>query len=236
MGIAVFDLDGTLSRRDLFLAFLAHAVRRTGPARPLRAAALPVLTARYALRGITNDRLKAAYLDAVLGGRTRATIEGLAEAFADRAVAREMKPAALAAVQRHRRAGDRLVLASASLDVYVAPIARRLGFDDAIATRIAWTADGRVAGGLDGPNLRGPSKLDAVRAAVPGWDGARVTAYSDHESDEALLAAAAEAVAVDPTPGLARIAAGRGWTIMRWGGADDVPAAPAGGATARGPA
>jgi HAD superfamily hydrolase (TIGR01490 family) len=236
MRIAVFDLDGTLSRRDLFLAFLAHAVRRMGPARPLRAATLPVLTARYALRGITNDRLKAAYLDAVLGGRTRAAVESLAETFAERAVTREMKPAALAALQRHRRAGDRLVLASASLDAYVAPIARRLGFDDAVATRIAWTADGRVAGSLDGPNLRGPAKLDAVRAVIAGWGEARVTAYSDHESDEALLAAAAEAVAVDPSPGLARIAAGRGWTVMRWGGADDPQAAPAAGASARGSA
>ncbi len=217
--VAVFDLDGTLTRRDLYLAFLFEALRRHGPARPVRLAGLPWLTARHFLRGITNDQLKVAYLDAVLAGRPRVAVEALAARFAGRAVQREMKPAALAALERHRRAGEVLLLASASLDIYVEPIARLLGFDGAVATRVAWTADGRVAGTLDGPNLRGPAKLDAVRAALearfPG-QAPHVVAYSDHESDEALLAAAAEPVAVDPTPGMARLAAQRGWPVASW--------------------
>ncbi|WP_372623490.1 HAD family hydrolase [Falsiroseomonas sp.] len=221
-GVAVFDLDGTLTRRDLYLAFLAQALRRLGPARPLRAAALPVLSARFMLRGIGNDRLKVAFLDAILGGRPRTTLEDLAAAFARRAVEREIKPAALARLERHRRAGDTLLLASASLDLYVQPIARLLGFHAAVATRIAWTADGRVAGTLAGPNLRGEAKLDAVRAELAARlpDAAcRLTAYSDHASDLPLLAAATIPVAVDPTPELARIAVNRGWRVEHWSGA-----------------
>ncbi|HEV7263343.1 MAG TPA: HAD-IB family hydrolase [Falsiroseomonas sp.] len=230
-GVAVFDLDGTLTRRDLYLAFLALALRRLGPARPLRAAALPLLSARFMLRGIDNDRLKIAFLDAILGGRSRAAMEDLATAFAQRAVEREIKPAALARLERHRRAGDTLLLASASLDLYVQPIARLLGFHAAVATGIAWTADGRIAGTLAGPNLRSEAKLDAVRtwlaARLP--DAAcRVTAYSDHASDLPLLAAATIPVAVDPTPSLARIAVTRGWHVEHWLGArsHDVAQAP----------
>lgn len=229
MRVAVFDLDGTLTRRDLYLAFLAQALRRHGPARPLRTAGLPVLATRFMLRGIGNDRLKTAFLDAILGGRPRSLVDALAGDFATRAVGREMKGAAIARVESHRRAGDTLVLASASLDLYVQPIARLLGFHAAVATRIAWTPDGRVAGTLDGPNLRGPAKLDAVRAELarsfPG-QSPRMVAYSDHASDEALLAAADEAVAVDPTPALARIAAQRGWEVAHWSGS--VPADRAG--------
>jgi HAD superfamily hydrolase (TIGR01490 family) len=217
--VAVFDLDGTLTRRDLYLAFLAMALRRFGPARPLRAATLPVLSARFMLRGIGNDQLKIAFLDAILGGRSRATVEALAADFAARAVRREMKPAALARLAQHRRAGDTLLLASASLDTYVQPIARLLGFHAAVATRIAWTAEGRVAGTLDGANLRGASKLDAVRAVLaarhPG-SACHLTAYSDHPSDLPLLDAAAVAVAVDPTRELARIARQRGWEAAHW--------------------
>lgn len=218
MRIAVFDLDGTLSRRDLYLAFLMTVLRRRGPARPLRAATLPLLTARYMLRGIGNDRLKAAYLDAILGGRERGLLDGFAADFAADAVARQMKPAALERLAHHRTAGDVLLLASASLDLYVAPIARLLGFDGAVATRVAWTPDGRVTGALDGPNLRGSAKLEAVREWIAARFPAAATiiAYSDHESDEPLLAAAEEAFAVDPTPALAQIALRRGWPVMRW--------------------
>lgn len=219
--IAVFDLDGTLSRRDLFLVFLALAVRRHGLARPLRAAALPLRVLGHAAGRVANDRLKAAFLDAVLGGRARAPLEALAAEFAGLAVAREMKPAALAALARHRAAGDACVLASASLDLYVQPIARRLGFDAAVATRVAWTPEGRLAGGLGGPNLRGPAKLAAVLELLAArFPGRReVVAYSDHESDAALLGAARVAVAVDPTPGLRRLAAARGWQVACWRGA-----------------
>lgn len=216
--IAVFDLDGTLTRRDLFLAFLAFALRRHGPARPLRAAGLPLLTARFLLRGIGNDALKAAYLDAVLGGMPRDLLEGLAAEFAPAAVTRQMKPAALARLERHRRAGDALLLASASLDLYVAPIAGLLGFEAAVATRIAW-AGGCASGTLEGPNLRGAAKLQAVRALLDSRFGGaplHLTAYSDHESDAPLLAAADAPVAVDPTPALARMAAARGWPVERW--------------------
>jgi phosphatidylglycerophosphatase C len=235
--VAVFDLDGTLTRRDLYLAFLAQALRRHGPARPLRAAALPVLSARFMLRGIGNDQLKTAFLDAILGGRPRGMVEALAADFAERAVAREMKPAALSCLQNHRRAGHKLLLASASLDVYVQPIARLLGFHGAVATRIAWTPDGCVAGTLDGPNLRGAAKLAAVRSELAArWPEVpvRLVAYSDHASDTPLLEAAASAVAVDPTAELARIAGARGWDVVRWVRAGAAPQAnepvPSGGA------
>ena len=163
--------------------------------------------------------MKAAVCAVVLGGRSRATMQRLAEDFAADALAEQVKPAAFAAIAAHRAQGDLLLLASASLDLYVAPLARRLGFDGCVATRLAWTPDGRVAGRLDGPNLKVTAKLAAVRA----WLAARgpglpppIVAYSDHESDAPLLEAALRAFAVDPTPAMARLSAARGWPVLRW--------------------
>ncbi|MDP3418330.1 HAD-IB family hydrolase [Falsiroseomonas sp.] len=225
--VAVFDLDGTISHRDLFLVFLRQAMRRLGPARKLRTALLPLHTLRFGLRAITNAELKAAFLDAILGGRQRSTLVALATDFAARSLEREMKPAALQAMQRHRQAGDALVLASASLDLYVEPIASQLGFDAVVSTRVAWTTDDRLAGSLDGSNLRGAPKLAAVRAMLAERFplAKSFVAYSDHESDIPLLAAASSAFAVDPTAALARAARERGWPIVDWRGAGSLPAA-----------
>jgi HAD superfamily hydrolase (TIGR01490 family) len=220
--VAVFDLDGTISRRDLFLVFLMEAAKRLGPARPVRAALLPLHTLNYGLRRMTNTALKTAYLDAVLGNRERARLQQIAMDFAGRCLFREIKPEALRAMERHRQAGDALLLASASLDLYVEPIGLLLGFDAVVSTRVAWTADGRVAGSLDGNNLRGAAKLTAVQELLSQHFqcAQEFVAYSDHESDVALLAAASSAIAVDPTRKLREEARLRGWTIVDWSGVD----------------
>jgi phosphoserine phosphatase len=41
-------------------------------------------------------------------------------------------------------------------------------------------------------------------------------AYSDSMNDAPLLGAARRAVAVDPDPRLAALAAERGWAVLRW--------------------
>lgn len=221
--VAVFDLDGTIARRDLFLVFLMEAAKRLGPARPLQTALLPWHTMNYGLRRITNTALKAAFLDAVLGNRERDILRRIAREFAGCCLFREIKPQALRAIERHRQAGDALVLASASLDLYVEPIGMLLGFDAVVSTRMAWTAEGRVAGRLEGQNLRGEAKLIAVRELLSRQfpDARDFVAYSDHESDVALLAAASRAVAVDPTRKLRDEARRRGWAIVDWSEASD---------------
>ncbi|MFC7555797.1 HAD family hydrolase [Pseudoroseomonas wenyumeiae] len=131
-----------------------------------------------------------------------------------------MKPDALRVMELHRQAGDALVLASASLDLYVEPIGRLLGFDAVVSTRVAWTPDGRIAGALDGDNLRGPAKLVAVRELLSRKfpNAEDLVAYSDHESDVSLLAAAGTAVVVDPTRKMREEARRRGWPVVDWSG------------------
>lgn len=220
--VAVFDLDGTISRRDLFLVFLMEAMRRLGPARPMQAALLPLHTLNYGMRRMTNTALKIAYIDAVIGNRERASLQRVAREFAARCLFREIKPEALRAMERHRQAGDALLLASASLDLYVEPIGRLLGFDAVVSTKVAWTEEGRIAGALAGQNLRGEAKLVAVRELLSRQfpEAQDIVAYSDHESDIALLAAASHAVAVDPTRKLREEARRRGWSIVDWSGTD----------------
>jgi hypothetical protein len=89
--VAVFDLDGTISHRDLFLVFLMEAAKRLGPARPMRTALLPLHTLSYGLKRMTNTALKIAYLDAILGNRERDILRQISDEFAKRCLAREIK-------------------------------------------------------------------------------------------------------------------------------------------------
>ncbi|MDH3706254.1 MAG: HAD-IB family hydrolase, partial [Acidimicrobiia bacterium] len=138
-------------------------------------------------------------------------------------LAAELQPFAPAVIDEHRAAGRRLVLATTSPDAFVRPLAERLGFDDAVATR--WRqADGVYTGELDGPFLWGRAKLDAVT----GWaeeDGVRLAesyAYSDSYFDAPLLDAVGHPVAVNPDVSLRALAAVRGWPVRHLDVTDGV--------------
>ena len=192
--LAAFDLDGTLTQRDTLLPFLHRAFGRGRTYRALLASSLPLARAA-ALGGAHRDVAKAAVLRGVLAG---APLDGLmeaAEAFADHVVAHRLRPEVRAKVDWHRAEGHELVLVSASPELYVTPIGRRLGFDTVLATRLEVGADGRLTGRLVGPNCRGPEKVMRLRE----WRGeglALAYAYGDSAGDREMLDLAMTAVRV----------------------------------------
>lgn len=224
--IAVFDLDGTLTRRDTFLPFLCGYLGRY-PARAWRLLFLPLAlvwivsvlsrATGHGPRATQQTRrtaIKQAVLRAFVGGAPHTGIAAWGESYAARVADKGLRPGCLAALRDHLAAGDRVLLATASFDVYVAPLARRLGIEEVICSRLAWDGAGRVAG-IDGGNCRDREKLRRVRTRL-GADGAGVIAYSDSHADMPLLEWAERAVAVSPTPPLARAAAESGFDVRHW--------------------
>jgi len=192
--LAAFDLDGTLTHRDTLLPFLHRAVGRGRTYRALLASSLPLARAA-AFGGSHRDMAKAAVLRGVLAGAPLDGLTEAAEAFADHVVAERLRPDVRDRVDWHRREGHELVLVSASPELYVTPIGRRLGFDTVLATRLEVGADGRLTGRLMGPNCRGPEKVVRLRE----WRGAGVSidfAYGDSAGDREMLELAMTAVRV----------------------------------------
>jgi phosphatidylglycerophosphatase C len=198
--LAAFDLDGTLTRRDTLMPFLLRAVGREKAYRAVLTTSLPLARA-VALGGAHRDRAKAAFLRGVLAGMPLETLAGAAESYAEHVVAHGLRPDVRARVDWHRGKGHELVLVSASPEVYVAPIGRRLGFEEVIATRLEVDADDRLTGRLVGANCRGPEKVARLRQ----WrtEGLVVDyAYGDSAGDRELLALAATPVRINRRRGL----------------------------------
>jgi HAD superfamily hydrolase (TIGR01490 family) len=165
---------------------------------------------------MTRAGLKARMLELSIAGASRDQVAAWAEAFVSRWMKIQVRPGALAAIARHKAAGDRLVLATASFDFYAAVFARHLGFDDVIATRSVWR-DERLCAALDGENCYGADKVAAVKAYLAAHPGARITAYSDHHTDFAFLRMADEGVAVNPNAKLRKLATAHGLAVVDWG-------------------
>lgn len=192
--LAAFDLDGTLTRRDTLMPFLLRTIGRERTYRALLACSLPLARAA-ALGGPHRDQAKAVVLQRVFGGLPLAALAEAAESFADHVVAHGLRPDVRARVDWHREEGHELVLVSASPELYVTPIGRRLGFDAVLATRLEVDADGRLTGRIEGVNCRGPEKVVRLRQ----WRGGSVTvayAYGDSAGDREMLALAMNGVKV----------------------------------------
>ncbi|MDP9086299.1 MAG: HAD-IB family hydrolase [Pseudomonadota bacterium] len=217
--LAIYDMDRTITRRATYTPFLLHAARLRGS---WRLALVPVVLgsmAAYGLKAIDRARLKEINHRLLLGyALSDDELQPLIEAFAEQTLRENIQPGAVRAIARDRAEGRRLVLATASYALYVEAIAERLGFDDVIATKSVRGADGRLIARIDGDNCYGPAKLRMIRQWIDDEqiERGRVRFYSDHVSDALVFEWADEAVAVNPSRGLRKLAIQRDWEVADW--------------------
>ena len=182
MRLAIFDLDGTITRRDTLAPYaFGLAIRRSPWRLPLLLLLLPVLLG-YAVGLIGRGGLKAAFIVALLGGFRRKTLAHWNVRFVDHLIAHGLFPQAVAAIEGHARAGDHLVLLSASTNLYVPAIGHALGFQEVICTGVRWRGE-RLIGTLATPNRRGAEKARCVTALRARHPGVEAVAYGNAASD-----------------------------------------------------
>ncbi len=194
--VAAFDFDGTLTEGGSVWPFLAAVA---GPWAVARAAAglLPALVRAAVLGGHHADTAKEALFARTLTGRDAAEVAAQAAVFGRAHYQRHRRPDLHRRLEWHRRQGHRLVIVSASPELYLRPVAEELGVDGVVATRLAVGPDGRLTGRYDGLNCRGSEKMDRLRrwietagAAQADGDEPFVWAYGNSGGDRQLLAGA----------------------------------------------
>jgi phosphatidylglycerophosphatase C len=191
--IAAFDFDGTMTRRDTLVPFLATIAGRGAVAAALAAEA-PRLAYAVAGRG-DRDEAKVRVLRRVLAGREHAEVAAAGRTFGAQLVRTGISAEARDRISWHRRAGHEIVIVSASLDVYLDEVAERLGVGHVLCTTLEVDDDGRCTGGLHGRNCRGAEKVARLQTLLDG-DDVELWAYGNSGGDEHMLALAHHPVRV----------------------------------------
>ena len=225
-GIAIFDLDGTITRSDTLQHYIAGFLLQRRPARLWRLplCLLPLL--RFCVDGGDRGRLKSGVIRLTLGGLPRAELESWNCVFVARLLDGGVYAEALQQIGEQRAAGARLLLLSASPDLYVPAIGVALGFDATICTELRWHADGRLHDALNSANRRGEEKVRCVRTLLrepatahdsahdTPHNTARSVAYGNSRADLPHLRLVSEGVYVN---GSARDLDGSGnIRVVRW--------------------
>jgi phosphatidylglycerophosphatase C len=184
--VAAFDFDGTLSRKDSLAPFLTLVCGKSALYRAFvtRAPVLAGIAVGIGNRDAEKERL----VGRLLEGRTAVSVREAGETYARSLIEGDaLRPEMLERVAWHRAEGHEIVIVSASLDVYLDPLAPLLGIDTVLCTRVGVGPDGRLNGELDGGNVRGPEKVRRFRAWL-GPEPAELWAYGDSAGDRELLA------------------------------------------------
>lgn len=218
--IHLFDLDRTITRLPTYTPFLLHAARQLAPWRLLLIPALIPFFAGYGLKWIDRKGLKQIMQSLMIGRRIDgAKIAQVTASFARVTVAGNSYAGARALIGAANKAGERVVIATASHRFYVEPIAAALGADDVIATGSVWQ-DQTLTAMIPGENCYAAAKRAMVEQwfAGTGLDRAAVHVrfYSDHVSDLPTFDWADEPIAIHPSAKLRAVASERGWQIIDW--------------------
>lgn len=183
MKLALFDFDGTVSKRDSFPLFIRYAVGRhsflTG---------LCVLFPRillYKVGRYPNYELKQDFLTCFFRGWEEDVFNRTARRFSAAKIPGIVRPQALECIRRHQEQEDRIVLVSASLENTLIDWCRRTDLD-LLATRLE-VIDGRITGRLQGKNCWGEEKAERVKQQFNISEFEEIYAYGDSAGDRAML-------------------------------------------------
>ena len=125
---------------------------------------------------------------------------------------------ALALLNKHRAAGEQLVIITATNEFVTRPIAQAFGVDELIAVELVRDAQGWYSGEILGvPSLR-EGKVERLQQWLHqrglDWDKVETTFYSDSSNDIPLLQRVNHPVATNPDAKLKAFALEKGWPIL----------------------
>lgn len=214
MALAIFDLDNTLLAGDsdylwgIFLAETGAVDRESYERENLRffrqyqAGKLDIYEfLRFSLRPLKENEP-----EKLLQWRNE---------FMQTRIEPIITQASLRLIDKHRQAGDTLLIVTATNAFVTAPIAERLGIDHLIATTPE-LKDGRYTGEVSGiPSFR-EGKVERLHTWLEEHEQSLTGSsfYSDSHNDLPLLVIVDNPVAVDPDTELAAYAQSRNWPII----------------------
>lgn len=211
---AFFDFDDTLAKGDSIFPFLLYSIKRGyAPRRQIFKAAAGFL--RWKIQPSSGRAVKEMSLS-YIRGRTVAEMDELARGFFRDIQQKAFFEDAAPELFRLRQQGVRIVIVSASSDLYMHVLPEFLPVDDVIST-VCEQENGMYTGKI-GKNCKGEEKVHRIQRWCEeqglSIDKEHSSGYGDSPSDAPMLLLTASPNLVNPKRGLIkRIPDGK---IHRW--------------------
>ena len=217
---AFFDLDGTLVAGFTVAAVTKDRLRRreVGASEFLRMMqlALEYRLGRHQFESVIESAVRSAK------GRLAEDVEEMGERVFRQAIADLIYPEMRDLVRAHQHRGHTVVLSSSALTMQAVPVARYLGIEHVVCNRFVVDELGILTGEIERPVIWGTTKATSVqRFAAEHQVNLRLSYfYADGDEDLALMHLVGNPRPVNPGPELSKVAARRGWPVLRFSSRD----------------
>ncbi|WP_369599936.1 HAD family hydrolase [Hahella sp. SMD15-11] len=214
MALAIFDLDNTLIAGDSDHSWGEYLADHGWVDRDTHRARNDAFYADY-LRGELDIQAYLEFALSVLKGRTPEEMEGMRAQFVEERIRPILLSRAQALVDRHRDAGDTLLVITATNQFVTEPIVNLFGIESLIAP-VPEIVEGRYTGRITGVPSYQEGKVIRLREWLKDHphDLSEAWFYSDSHNDLPLLQQVGHPVAVDPDDRLRAEAEQRGWPVI----------------------
>ncbi|MBC2881711.1 HAD-IB family hydrolase [Campylobacter sp. Marseille-Q3452] len=189
MNLVLFDFDGTITRDDSLLEFIAYVVGFKKFFRGIFWLS-PVLIG-YKLKICSNNYARRRLMMHFFAGMGADKFAQICKKYSNTHIEDIVKFSAMAKIAEYKANGDKVVIVTASLEDWLAPWCQAQGLE-LLGTRIK-KKGGVITGEIDGANCYGAEKVRRVREAYDTDAFDRVIAYGDSRGDKEMLEFADEA-------------------------------------------
>lgn len=181
--LALFDFDGTITRKDTLFDFARYARGNLFFFKTMLRLA-PMLAAHKAGL-ISATAAKEYFLTAFFGGMPFAEFEQLATKYSLERIPRLIRPTARERIYYHLQQQHTVVIVSASAENWIKPWANLEGIR-VIATVLS-VKNGFINGKLASKNCNGEEKATRIKQAFKLSEYDYIYAYGDTKGDKAML-------------------------------------------------
>lgn len=184
--LALFDFDGTITSKDSLLEFIKFTSGKIGFLLVMGLFS-PLIFYHVFVRK-DGEIAKMKVLSFLYKGKKIEELETLGKKFASEVLPHIIFPKALREIEEQKKKGARIIVISASLDIWLKPWADKMDLE-LICTQMEFR-DGKFTGRFATPNCNHEEKVRRIKAIVNLEEYSLINAYGNSSGDKPMLALA----------------------------------------------
>ncbi len=185
MAVALFDLDGTLTKIDTLIPYCLTSLLHQ-PRRLLRINFIVNMALKYVIGKIDSHHFKEAIISFSLKGASKEYIDKINNFFISHILPLIIRTEIFRIMKQHKKRGDKIYIVSASPDIYLTAIRDEWKIDGLICTNSEWL-NGHLTGKILGLNCKGKEKLLRILTIFNQRDLIGSHGYGNSKADEPML-------------------------------------------------
>lgn len=188
-GLALFDFDGTITSKDSLLEFIKFTSGKVGFL--LVMGLFSPMIFYYVFVKKDSEIAKMKVLSFLFKGKTEEELSRKGSEFAEIIIPNILLPKALDEIETFKTKGDRIIVISASLEIWLKPWTDKMGLE-LLCTRMEFK-DGKFTGKFATPNCNGLEKVNRIKSYLNIEEYKPVYAYGNSSGDKPMLGLADKA-------------------------------------------